>query len=157
MDAKNVISSSAYQTYIKSERWQQIRAWAIEAARSRCQRCDVLMLPGAIQVHHLHYQTLGREMPGDIQVLCGNCHVAVTENQRKDRQEWGRRKDLRKQMERDWARLVKWGNGEWGNGWWTQLSDEDLFNTYQEFRQVTAPTGTEPRETPNNPATPTPA
>lgn len=42
-----------------------------------CQRKNCTNI--ATQVHHLHYDTLGREdIQNDLQAICGKCHVAIS-------------------------------------------------------------------------------
>jgi hypothetical protein len=61
------LSSKASQDYIHSPQWRQ-RAAALKAAANwRCQKCGS---PKDIQVHHLRYDHLGNEQPGDCIVLC---------------------------------------------------------------------------------------
>jgi len=43
-------------------------------ARGKCERCG-LGLP--LDLHHLHYRTVGRETPADLLALCRDCHDAA--------------------------------------------------------------------------------
>lgn len=61
-----------YRKYIKSKAWQRIRTRAIEHADGQCRKCGSRM---NIQVHHKHYQTLGRERLSDLDVICRQCHA----------------------------------------------------------------------------------
>ena len=46
-----------------------------------CQRENCTNI--ATQVHHLHYDTLGKEDIGkDLQAICGECHYALSKTQR---------------------------------------------------------------------------
>ena len=60
-----------YADYIKSEMWRQVRLWRMEIAGFKCERCGHR---DSLEVHHLHYRTLGRERPQDLAVLCDGCH-----------------------------------------------------------------------------------
>ena len=43
----------------------------------RCERCGFHGTDKQMELHHLHYDTLGREQTGDVQVLCARCHRGV--------------------------------------------------------------------------------
>ena len=60
-----------YADYLRSPHWQSTRAAAIERAGGRCQLCNA---EGALQVHHRTYKNKGHEQPGDLIVLCADCH-----------------------------------------------------------------------------------
>ena len=62
---------SSKEEYYKSEEWQIKRAFAINRASSRCQRCGAT---GILQVHHKTYDNLYNEKPEDLEVLCLKCH-----------------------------------------------------------------------------------
>jgi hypothetical protein len=50
--------SRFYRQYLNSFAWKNFRAQVIANCGGRCQRCrDLTML----EVHHLHYRTLGQE------------------------------------------------------------------------------------------------
>lgn len=69
-----------YAEYLRAPHWQNFRAEAIRAANGRCQyrfaglccRRDRLL-----QVHHLHYRTLGCETLADVQVVCVRHHLLL--------------------------------------------------------------------------------
>ena len=70
-----------YRTYMASDQWKRVRMSALQRAR-RCEICGRYGLPlknreryqvdgtNGLQVHHLHYRTLGNEQPEDLIVLC---------------------------------------------------------------------------------------
>ncbi|HVT89685.1 MAG TPA: hypothetical protein VHD56_12585 [Tepidisphaeraceae bacterium] len=60
-----------YQEYMNSPQWAEFRLEAIEAASRQCQRCGNAE---DLEVHHLHYDTLGHESLNDVEVLCKSCH-----------------------------------------------------------------------------------
>lgn len=64
-----------YHAYIASPEWTA-KADQMRATRPRgdCERCLRRPLGGPLQVHHLHYRTLGDESPRDLVVVCGPCH-----------------------------------------------------------------------------------
>lgn len=67
-----------YEAYIHSGEW------ASKTARMRamrpwkdCERCLRKPMGGPLEVHHLHYRTLGNESPRDLIVVCRACHEAA--------------------------------------------------------------------------------
>jgi hypothetical protein len=65
-----------YLRYLQTDWWRQLRARALELAGNLCQ------MPGCrsakrLEVHHRHYETIGREDPAaDLIVLCHRHHRA---------------------------------------------------------------------------------
>lgn len=70
-----------YQLYIQSPEWKQIRSRKITACGSVCEICNKFC--SSLQVHHLHYRTVGEERNEDLMVVCKNCHPQVDEERRK--------------------------------------------------------------------------
>jgi hypothetical protein len=58
--------------YLKSSHWRRTRLAAIERAGRRCKRCRDT--PPVLHVHHRSYARLWCELPGDLEVLCEDCH-----------------------------------------------------------------------------------
>lgn len=60
-----------YADYLKSSHWKATREWALDRAGHHCQIC-----PSAdgLEVHHRTYARVGKELPTDLAVLCGDCH-----------------------------------------------------------------------------------
>jgi hypothetical protein len=81
-----------YKAALDSPRWQQLRRLALQRAGNRCEgerdlcperpdrsrivRCGKEV---ALQMHHLHYGTLGRETLSDVRMLCDDCHKLATD------------------------------------------------------------------------------
>lgn len=64
-----------YYEYIQSPQWKHKADAAKKAAGYRCQVCNSGKDDGAIlDAHHRTYENLGHEKPGDITVLCRDCH-----------------------------------------------------------------------------------
>jgi AAA domain len=62
-----------YVAYLKSPEWAARRAEALRRADGHCGRCG----PGGappVEVHHLTYERLRAELPGDLIALCAPCH-----------------------------------------------------------------------------------
>ena len=60
-----------YEKYIASTRWARKRRRKLREAEYRCRLCGV---QESLEVHHLTYIRLGREMMADLMVLCRGCH-----------------------------------------------------------------------------------
>lgn len=61
----------SYRAYLNSPHWRMVRNDALKRASYRCNRCQSKR---DLQVHHRTYQRLGAELPGDLEVLCFQCH-----------------------------------------------------------------------------------
>jgi hypothetical protein len=82
---------AAYRQYLRSTAWQTRRNRRVRLAGGQCEyrpptiwykndyirgpRCAVT---GRLQVHHRHYETLGREADDDLMVLCCRHHLVLT-------------------------------------------------------------------------------
>lgn len=60
-----------YETYIRSKKWFRKRKNMLALCGSQCENCGNTK---SLQVHHLHYRTLGRESVNDLKLLCDSCH-----------------------------------------------------------------------------------
>jgi hypothetical protein len=70
---RNVDSHSTdYREYMGSPTWGATRQMAFAAHGAACQECGATE---NLAVHHLHYDTLGRERPEDLRILCPPCHA----------------------------------------------------------------------------------
>lgn len=63
-----------YREYLKTPHWKKFRQKILRIAKFQCFDCGSVNAP--LEVHHLHYNTLGREKPRDCLVLCRGCHAA---------------------------------------------------------------------------------
>lgn len=64
----------AYQRYLKSSHWQNLRKSAIAKWGNRCGGCETT---GKIEVHHLRYGNLYDVTPDDLIPLCEDCHNRI--------------------------------------------------------------------------------
>jgi hypothetical protein len=70
--------SDDYRGYLLSAKWQVRRKRRLEVAGHRCEhmtgseRCDATR---GLEVHHLHYDSLGSEADADLEVLCRHHHL----------------------------------------------------------------------------------
>jgi hypothetical protein len=71
-----------YGEYIVSPEWREKAEAAKEAAGQRCQVCNVSRDRSTLDTHHRTYERLGHEEPGDLVVLCRDCHRLFHENGR---------------------------------------------------------------------------
>ena len=62
-----------YQKYMRSKEWKAKRQKKLEACDHKCE-CEGGCYRKATQIHHLHYDTLGKESMEDLQALCPKCH-----------------------------------------------------------------------------------
>ena len=70
-----------YQTYLNSDQWRSTRNFTIDRVRThakqpvyQCEKCKEFFRTDAIEVHHKHYRSVGRESQQDLMVLCRWCH-----------------------------------------------------------------------------------
>jgi 5-methylcytosine-specific restriction endonuclease McrA len=73
--------SSEYKEYMNSQEWENKRQEKLASVGHRCEMHGEVKLgwfqvacTGPLQVHHLHYRTLGNESMGDLQALCYGHH-----------------------------------------------------------------------------------
>lgn len=64
-----------YTRVLASARWKRLRESVAAAQRWRCKGCGVFGgLKTRLELHHLHYRTLGCETAADVVALCTVCH-----------------------------------------------------------------------------------
>jgi 5-methylcytosine-specific restriction endonuclease McrA len=68
---KEPIKITSYGAYLNSEWWKYKRLQKLHSVGFKCHRCNEIC---DLQVHHLHYLSLGREKNRDLEVLCRKCH-----------------------------------------------------------------------------------
>jgi 5-methylcytosine-specific restriction endonuclease McrA len=61
-----------YCEYMHSPAWQATRERAFAVRGRACEQCGRM---GPLEIHHVHYFTLGHERPEDLRVLCRFCHA----------------------------------------------------------------------------------
>jgi len=69
-----------YDVYLNTDHWQRVRKAALEQAGGRCQTCNTSGNETTLQAHHRTYENRGQEQPGDLTVLCRDCHEAFHKN-----------------------------------------------------------------------------
>ena len=83
------MTKAAYARYLRSPHWLRLRAKALEHAGAQCQQTWETRVVGSywqvtrcpnrtrLEVHHVHYASIGRERLTDVRVLCRACHQAT--------------------------------------------------------------------------------
>jgi hypothetical protein len=72
----HLLGFKSYDDYRKSPHWIEFRKAALERSKKACERCGGSS-GVVLQVHHLTYERIGRELPDDVQVLCKDCHTVA--------------------------------------------------------------------------------
>lgn len=67
--AEQGVQITNYGDYLNSTHMELLR---IERLTGKCDRCREV---GRTQLHHVSYQRLGAELPGDTRELCNRCHI----------------------------------------------------------------------------------
>jgi hypothetical protein len=62
-----------YYAYQQSQCWQDLKSLAMWAAGNKCTSCGGTE---GLELHHLHYRSLGKENPWtDVTIFCRQCHA----------------------------------------------------------------------------------
>lgn len=59
------------EVYLKSVHWKQLRLNTLQSQGRICCKCGSMK---RLQVHHLTYARLWKELPTDLIVVCRSCH-----------------------------------------------------------------------------------
>lgn len=65
------------KAYLQSEKWNQLRKAVLKRDHYCCRKCNASGI--LLDVHHLHYRTLGNESLDDLVTLCRPCHDSLHE------------------------------------------------------------------------------
>jgi len=65
-----------YKAYLQSEKWKHRRNKFLRK-RDRRNRCKLCFSHGPVDVHHMTYARVGRELVKDLRGLCRDCHQFV--------------------------------------------------------------------------------
>jgi 5-methylcytosine-specific restriction endonuclease McrA len=104
--------NSKYNNYIRSEKWKNFKKSAIVNAGRKCQCCGVKNV--LLEVHHVHYRTLGNESLSDVKVVCVSCH---------------RREDRSREIE---SGLDTYATKKYGNEWY-QRDKESIEKEFDDW------------------------
>ena len=64
------MNKKQYHNYLKSKHWQNFRQQTL----AKYKRCSICHTKYNLQINHVSYKNIGKEMKEDISVLCGKCH-----------------------------------------------------------------------------------
>lgn len=71
-----------YVRHLSSPAWANLRREVIRAQKRLCGACGLKR--SRLELHHLHYRTLGREAREDVIALCSWCHVVWDQERAKE-------------------------------------------------------------------------
>lgn len=66
-----------YDGYLRTPQWRALRAKVFRRSGGLCEGCGERY---AVQVHHLTYARVGREMLFDLAAVCEECHRSIHED-----------------------------------------------------------------------------
>ncbi|HVG99102.1 MAG TPA: HNH endonuclease signature motif containing protein [Chloroflexota bacterium] len=67
-------SDPAYVRYLNTKAWATRRGAVVAGADGACEDCGAAVADGEMEVHHLTYERVGRELSEDLTGLCPGCH-----------------------------------------------------------------------------------
>jgi len=89
-----------YAKHLKSQYWAELKRKVAKRRGKACERCKNADCP--LDLHHMHYQTFGKERQKDVQLLCRECH-AIEDKSRKQRGDARRIKALLDRNDQWWS------------------------------------------------------
>jgi hypothetical protein len=63
-----------YRSALDSPHWRNLSRQVRIQRGNRCEACGAWAVEKRLELHHLHYDTLGREQARDVKLLCADCH-----------------------------------------------------------------------------------
>jgi hypothetical protein len=75
--ARHLWRHDDYNCHIGSTEWKRFKCEVIKQRGCRCERCG--QVSASLELHHLHYHSLGSEQPEDVELLCPKCHKGADE------------------------------------------------------------------------------
>ena len=112
-----------YRKVLSSTRWKLLRQRLI-GSRGGCERCGSVK---QLEIHHITYERLGRELDSDLLVLCPGCH-SVADAQREI--EVARCREQRSAESLYIARVHGFARKKYGEDW---HANHDLSDVYDDF------------------------
>lgn len=67
------MTAQQYQSYLRTKHWRAMRSTTMKGWDGYCQICRMRTVRP--DIHHLHYERVKNEHPGDLQILCRSCHT----------------------------------------------------------------------------------
>lgn len=130
-----------YNVHISSPEWKKKREKMVQSTYHNdsekydlsrghfyCERCGWNFHKHELEVHHLHYNSLGRESSQDLAVVCSLCHHELD----KIRAEKGK---AASQEAYDNAAFEGWALKVYGEYWWERWDLEYLYEEFEEWRE----------------------
>ena len=71
--ANQLMSAQEKKDHLKSEYWRLLKVNKLVQHGNYCEKCG--KLNKHLDLHHLHYRTLGFESANDVVLLCRSCHT----------------------------------------------------------------------------------
>ncbi len=66
-----------YAAYLKSPQWAALRKKVLDRDKNVCQGCGKTCTPFVLEIHHLTYERIFREMLFDLVAVCHTCHDKI--------------------------------------------------------------------------------
>jgi hypothetical protein len=107
-----------YERHIKSAQWRNMRRDIGRLRGNRCERCGS---SHRLELHHLTYERLGRELLSDLELLCIDCHRRADDE--RGAQGRARSSDARMAARYD-AALETWATKKYGEDWRERVDEE---------------------------------
>lgn len=70
-----VFMNQKYKEYLQSEEWRELKIDLLQIRGCKCERCGRGRSPERLHVHHKTYARIFNELPSDLVILCGRCHL----------------------------------------------------------------------------------
>lgn len=70
----NTMTKESYREYLQTDHWRAFRARVFADPRNK--RCQICKRTRQLNIHHLTYERVGKELLADVIVLCKPCHFA---------------------------------------------------------------------------------
>lgn len=129
-----------YNAHISSARWKEIRErlvmstyhndserYDLSRGHFYCQKCWWNFHKNELEVHHLHYNTLGKETRKDLAVVCNPCHRKLDQI----RAEEGEAASIRAYED---AAFDGWASKVYGEDWADYY--DTLYDKFYEWREM---------------------
>lgn len=110
--------SAEYREALTSDYWRRLGAFVLRKRGPFCQRCGKFAL--GLELHHLTYDRLGREMPEDVEIVCRACHPDAD-----------REREAAVEAAAENARFDAWATARYGDD--TACWPEDAGERFDEF------------------------
>ena len=70
--ASDIQWRQAYEKHLKSAQWKNIRRDLFRLRGEKCETCG--KRSPNLEIHHLTYDRLGKELASDLKIVCKQCH-----------------------------------------------------------------------------------